>query len=141
MSVEFCDTNVLVYAYDETAGRKRERAVELLGSLWSSGQGVISTQVLQELFVALSHKIPHPLARSDARAIVADMMTWRVVEPNSRDVLAAIDGATRWHVSFWDAMILTTANRAGARIVWSEDLNDGQTYDAATVRNPFSTTG
>jgi predicted nucleic acid-binding protein len=141
MSAEFCDTNVLVYAYDETAGRKREQALELLDRLWSSGEGVISIQVLQEFFVALTRKIPRTLDALTARAIVADMLTWRVVEPGSQDVLAAIDGVARWQVSLWDAMILTAANRAGARTVWSEDLNDGQTYDGATIRNPFSTTG
>jgi predicted nucleic acid-binding protein len=141
MSAEFCDTNVLVYAYDETAGQKRTQASSVLDRLWKSGDGVISVQVLQELFVALTRKIPQPVSTPDARTIVADMATWRVVEPGPRDVLDAIDGATRWQVSFWDAMILTVAIRAGAGVVWSEDLNDGQTYDGAIVRNPFSPPG
>jgi len=137
MSAEFCDTNLFVYAYDATAGRKREQATALLARLWDSGAGVVSVQVLQELFVALTRKIPQPLPPVEAGAIVSDMTTWRIVEPGSRDVLAAIDGAVRWQVSFWDAMILTTAIRAGAGTVWSEDLNDGQTYDGMIVRNPF----
>jgi predicted nucleic acid-binding protein len=137
MSAEFCDTNVLVYAYDETAGRKRKQAAELLSGLWSSADGVISVQVLQELFVVLTRKIPRPLDVADARAIVADMTTWRTIQPDSGDVLAAIDGVTRWRVSFWDAMILVAAGRAGASTVWSEDLSDGQTYDGVMVRNPF----
>jgi len=141
MSAEFCDTNLFVYAYDVTAGPKREQASVLLARLWDSGDGVVSMQVLQELFVALTRKIPEPLPLPEARAIVSDMSTWRVVEPVSRDILTAIDGAARWRVSFWDAMILTTALRAGARTVWSEDLNDGQSYDGAIVRNPFSPLG
>lgn len=52
-------------------------------------------------------------------------------------MLDAIDGIERWQVSFWDAMILTTAILAGARTIWSEELNDGQAYDGAMVRNPF----
>jgi predicted nucleic acid-binding protein len=138
MSAEFCDTNVFVYAYDETAGQKRTQARSVLDRLWKSGDGVISVQVLQELFMALTRKIPQPVAMSDARTILADVTTWRVVEPGARDVLDAIDGATRWQVSFWDAMILTAAIRAGAGVVWSEDLNDGQTYDGTIVRSPFS---
>lgn len=138
MSGEFCDTNVLVYAYDATAGSKREEAGVLLARLWGSGSGVVSLQVLQELFVALTRKIPQPLPALDARSIVADMTAWRVVEPRSQDILAAIDSAARWRISFWDAMILTAASRAGAQTVWSEDLNAGQAYDSVTVRNPFS---
>jgi predicted nucleic acid-binding protein len=138
MSVEFCDTNLFVYAYDVTAGAKRDRASALLSRLWESGTGVISVQVLQELFVALTRRIPQSLRAEDARSIVSDVATWRVIEPGHRDVLAAIDGATRWRISFWDAMILTAALRAGAGTVWSEDLNDGQQYDGTVVRNPFS---
>src|SRR5690348_81877 len=137
MSGEFCDTNVLVYAYDSTAGAKRDRAVELLSRLWTSGTGVISVQVLQELFVALTRKVQYPLSVTDAREVISDMTAWRVVRPSSEDVLSAIDGVTRWQVSFWDAMMLTMAIRAGAETVWSEDLNDGQRYDGAIMRNPF----
>jgi predicted nucleic acid-binding protein len=138
MSAEFCDTNLFVYAYDVTAGARRRHAQGILARLWDSADGVISVQVLQELFVALTRKIPQPLPGHEARAIVSDLTTWRVVEPSARDVLTAIDGAARWQLSFWDAMILTAANRAGATTVWSEDLNDGQRFDGVVVRNPFS---
>jgi predicted nucleic acid-binding protein len=138
MSAEFCDTNLIVYAYDRTAGPKHDQARDLLHRLWESGDGVISVQVLQELFVALTRRIPQPLSTHDARAVVSDMGTWRVMAPGHQDVLDAIDGASRWQVSFWDAMILTTALRAEAGTVWSEDLNDGQAYDGAVVHNPFA---
>ncbi len=42
----FVDTNVLVYAHDATAGRKRDRAREVIIELWNHETGVISTQVL-----------------------------------------------------------------------------------------------
>ncbi|HYY89527.1 MAG TPA: PIN domain-containing protein [Chloroflexota bacterium] len=139
MSVEFCDTNVLVYAYDTTAGAKREPARALLERLWLEGAGALSVQVLQELFVTLTRKIARPLEPLAARSIVADLATWQVVEPAAPDVLAAIDGADRWRVSFWDAMIVTTALHVGAAVMWSEDLTDGQTFDGVTVRDPFRT--
>ena len=66
MSVEFCDTNIIVYAYDATAGVKRERAALLLERLWKEGAGALSVQVLQELFVTLTRKIPLPLATPEA---------------------------------------------------------------------------
>jgi len=137
MKGEFCDTNVLVYAYDTTAGAKREQARRLLERLWETGAGVVSVQVLQELFVTLTRKLPQPLPIHEARAVVADMATWEVIAPDAADVLEAIDGTGRWQVAFWDAMILLAAKRAGATVIWSEDLNDGQAYDDITVRNPF----
>ncbi len=138
MSAEFCDTNVLVYAYDASAGDKHQRAKRLLQQLWESGNGVISIQVLQELFVALTRKVAHPLSIHDARGIMADIATWHVVEPTRGDVLEAIDATARWQVSFWDAMVLTAARKARAPTLWSEDLSDGQSYDGTTVHNPFA---
>jgi predicted nucleic acid-binding protein len=137
MSVEFCDTNVILYAYDTTAGPKRERARTLLHRLWDSGEGAVSIQVLQELFVNLTKKVTPALAIAEARTIVADMATWQVVAPTAADVISAIDGCARWQISFWDAMVLTSAHSAGATLVWSEDLNDGQEFDGLVVRNPF----
>jgi predicted nucleic acid-binding protein len=137
MSVEFCDTNIFVYAYDLSAGSKRTRARGLLQTLWASGDGTLSVQVLQELFVTLMRKISPPLSTADARTIVSDLARWRVVEPTRRDVLEAIDAALRWQLSFWDAMIVVAAQRAGAAVIWSEDLNDGQDFGGTVVRNPF----
>lgn len=61
MSVEFVDTNVLVYAYDSTTPDKHARASELLTRLWNDAGGVISVQVLQELYWTITRKVPKPL--------------------------------------------------------------------------------
>jgi len=140
MSVEFCDTNVVVYAYDTSAGAKHDQARRLLERLWLEGVGAVSVQVLQELFVTLTRKIPQPLSPYNARAIIADLATWPVVTPTSSEVLAAIDATVNWKLSFWDAMILVAAQRCGAAVVWSEDLNAGQMFDTMTLRNPFADT-
>jgi predicted nucleic acid-binding protein len=137
MSAEFCDTNILVYAYDTSAGAKRDRALALVERLWREDSGVLSIQVLQELFVTLTRKVAARIDTRTARRIVADLASWRVIEPHAVDVLAAIDATERWQISFWDAMIITAAERAGARVLWSEDLSHGQSYDGVTVRNPL----
>ncbi len=56
------DTNVFVYAYDQSAGTKHDVARDLIVELWGSRAGCLSVQVLQELFVALTRKIPRPLS-------------------------------------------------------------------------------
>lgn len=134
---EFCDTNVLAYASD-VHSPKRDTARELVRRLTNDRRGVASIQVLQELFVTLTRKHATPLPQNDARAIIAQLaLAWHIFEPTTADVLRAIDNASAWQVSFWDAMLLTAANQVGTSLLWSEDLNDGQTYGAATVRNPF----
>ena len=113
MSAEFCDTNIIVYAYDSTAGGKHDHAQALLERLWLEGVGALSVQVLQELFVTLTRKVVRPVDHAEARAIVADLATWTLIQPTASDVLDAIDATIRWKLSFWDAMVLIAAQRAG----------------------------
>jgi predicted nucleic acid-binding protein len=134
MPAEFCDTNVLVYAYDRSEPGKQQRAQEVVSRLWEDRSGVISVQVLQELFVVLSRRV----APQQSRAVVADYADgWQVVEPGHQDVMAAIDHALEWQLSFWDAMLLTSAAKAGAEIMWSEDLQHARRYGSVRVLNPF----
>jgi len=53
------------------------------------------------------------------------------------DINRAIDGSVVWQVSFWDALILTSARKAHCAVLYSEDLSDGQAYDTVRVINPF----
>ncbi len=137
MSVEFVDTNVLVYAFDVSAGEKRIRAQAMVHRLLNSGEGRLSTQVLQELYVNLMRKLPVPLPQFEAQQIIHDLTSWQVVEPKVADVLTAIRLSIRSKISFWDALVLVAAQKANATILWSEDLNHGQDYDGVIVQNPF----
>jgi predicted nucleic acid-binding protein len=138
MSVEFCDTNVFVYAHDLGAGEKRTRAVRLIEGMWERGNGAVCVQVLQELYVTLTRTLAPPVQPAEARAIVADLASWTVFAPDGPAALAAIDASARWQLSFWDAMVITAAQQAGAETLWSEDLGQGQRFGGLTVRNPFA---
>jgi predicted nucleic acid-binding protein len=134
----FVDTNVLVYAHDETAGPKRSTAGALVGRLWESGHGCVSIQVLQELFVTLTGKLPRSLDADAATNAVEDFARWTVHAPGTEDVLAAIRLHERHHISFWDAMIIRSAGQLGCDVLYTEDLNAGQQYDGVKVVNPFA---
>ena len=79
----FVDTNILLYAHDRSAGVKHERARQLLERLWTSGEGVLSTQVLQELCINLRRKIARPLPVEEIRQIIQDYLSWEVVDQYS----------------------------------------------------------
>jgi predicted nucleic acid-binding protein len=138
---QFVDANVVVYAHDETAGAKRERARTLLEELWSGRAGSLSVQVLQEVYVTLTAKVPKPLEASTAATIVSDLSRWHVHVPGPDDVAGAIALHRRHRIGFWDAMIVWSAQREGCTILWSEDLSHGQLYDGVRVRNPFRNGG
>ena len=133
----FVDTNILVYAHDRLAGVKHQRAQMLLEQLWDSGQGVLSTQVLQELCINLRRKISHPLPVDEVRLLIRDYATWEVVTNTPESVLQALDIELRYKTSFWDALILQAAESSGASILYSEDLATGQRYRAVRVINPL----
>ena len=135
---EFIDSNMLVYGHSPASGEKRQRASNLLDRLWESEGGCLSIQVLQETFVTLTRKVPRPLPVAEAARIVEEYGRWTVHSPLASDVLRAIELATALRISFWDAMILQSARRTGCRILWTEDLSHGQTYEGVTVRNPFA---
>jgi predicted nucleic acid-binding protein len=135
----FVDTNILVYAHDRSVGVKHQRARSLLERLWDSGQGVLSTQVLQELCINLRRKISHPLPVEEVRLLIRDYTTWQVVINTPASVLQALDIEVRYRTSFWDALILQAAESSGASILYSEDLAIGQRYRAIRVVNPLIT--
>ena len=133
----FVDTNILVYAHDRSAGVKHQRAQKLLEQLWDSGQGVLSTQVLQELCINLRRKVRDPLPIEEVRLLIRDYATWEVVTNTPESVLQALDIEMRYMTSFWDALILQAAESSGASILYSEDLATGQHYGAIQVVNPL----
>ena len=134
---QFVDSNILVYAYDLAQGEKHDQAKALLLSLWESGLGCVSIQVLQEFFVNVTRKSDFPLAPEQAAQVIRDFSDWIVHRPGVKDILSAIELHQRCQISFWDAMILQSAQQSNCSILWSEDLANGQSYGEVKVVSPF----
>ena len=133
----FLDANILVYAYDVSAGKKYEIAANIISDLWDSGQGIISTQVLQEFFVSITQKIPKPVELDAAKDIISDFLKWKLVVNDGDSIVEAITLQKKYRYSFWDSLIIQAAIRGGAEILFTEDLNHGQVIEGITIENPF----
>jgi len=133
----FVDTNILVYAHDRTGGIKHERARKLLERLWVSGQGVLSTQVLQELCINLRRRVSPPLPIDEVRELIQDYFSWHIVVNGTESVIRALEIEARYKTSFWDALILQAAEDCGAAVVYSEDLATRQKCGSIEVVNPL----
>ncbi|HEX3069466.1 MAG TPA: PIN domain-containing protein [Thermoanaerobaculia bacterium] len=136
----FVDTNILIYAHDAAAGVKHKRAKALVEELWRNRSGVVSTQILQELVVNLRRKAAPPLDAKATLDIVTDYLSWQVVVNGGDSILAALELEQRYQISFWDALVIQAAHASGARILYSEDLSDGQMYGSVRVVNPLRST-
>jgi predicted nucleic acid-binding protein len=134
----FVDASVLVYAFDKSSSDKKRIAQKLISRLMEQDSLRVSTQVLQELFVTLTRKVSRPCSRAEALAILDDLTAWPVTAVDYPVIRAAADLAEQVKLSFWDALAVTTAARAGAAVLHTEDLNDGQEILGVRVSNPFA---
>lgn len=132
----FFDTNVLVYTDDADSPAKRERALTLLAEHRGKRTGVLSTQVLQEYFVASTRKLR--VDASIARRKVELFGRLELVPIGADDILGAIDLHRLHQLSFWDALVVRAALASGCTQVFSEDLQAGWRLDGLTVVNPFA---
>ena len=130
------DTNILAYAEGVNGEDMRRAALDLLRRLPPTA-AIIPVQVLGELFNVLVRK--GGLPRDKARAAILD---WRdsfpLIETSAAIVFAAADLATNHRLSIWDAVILAAAAAGGCRLLLSQDLQDGFTWNGVTVTDPFS---
>jgi len=137
MSRIFLDTNFLIYASDDDAPAKRDRAKMLWRKLLSDPDSpVISTQVLQEYYNVLTAKLKVSPANAEIKLELLASVETEIVTPS------IIRTATKLHasasISFWDALIIAAAKAANCDELWTEDLQDGRSFGALVVRNPFA---
>ena len=132
----FLDTNIFVYAQDAGSPDKRHKSREIIARLADSGDGVISTQVMQEFFVAATRKLGvEPLA---AKGVLKTLSVFDVVQVSAALIHEAIDCSILNQLSFWDSLILAAAASAGCSTVFSEDFAAGQIFLGVRVQNPLA---
>ena len=131
----FLDTNILVYAVDQDDAARREASRKAIASVVADGSGVISTQVMQEFYVAATRKLGMPPLA--AKTVLNTFAVFEIVQVSPDLIQAAIDCSVLNTLSFWDALIVTAAASAGCARVYSEDLNTGQTVLGVVIENPL----
>ena len=133
----FLDTNVFVYMFDETDDPKRTSAENLVQQALVEREGCISYQVVQETVNVLSGKMnasPHQVRRILDHVLLP---LWRV-NPSERLYHRSLDLQSRYHYGFYDSLIVAAALESGCKILYTEDLHQGQQIDDLTIRNPFN---
>ena len=136
MSKVFLDTNILLYSYDNTDKKKREKCRTLLRETEQRGQGVISTQILQEFYSIATRKFRmEPLF---AKEVLASFERFETVVIYPSLIYSAADCQVLSRVSFWDALVVVAAESARCDTLWTEDLNHGQTIRGVKIENPLA---
>ena len=130
------DTNILVYAEGLNGDTKKQSTLDLVQKL-PQDLIVLPVQTLGELFNVLVRKAGQ--APADARlAILYWRDSYTLVETTARVMIAATDLAAQHQLGIWDSVILAAAADAGCRLLLSEDMQDGFTWNGVTIANPFA---
>jgi len=137
VSRAFFDTNVLLYLFDNSVPAKKARAQEVFYDEVEAGRAVLSTQILQEFYVNATRKLAEPLSAEAAEEQVRDFARLPLVRTDEVMILAAIERHRSMSFSFWDALVVEAALRAGTDRLLTEDLQHGQEIEDLTVENPF----
>ncbi len=131
----FFDTNILVYAFDKNAGSRHQQAKALLEPfLTQYKSAIISAQVLHELSYRLYR---WGLSDAEVSTAVAPLKYWKIIPNDSSIFEKGLYLKKRYQTSFWDSLILAAAIHSNSEELWSEDFNNGQSYESITIVNPF----
>ena len=136
MSVEaFFDTGILVYAVSsaDEEQAKRKMSEQLINNV----EFGVSGQVLAEFYTTVTRDIERPISHADAVSWIADLSELEVVELDSDLVLAGAELSAKYETSYWDGTIIAAAQRAGAKTLYTEDLNHQQVFDDVIAINPY----
>ena len=135
MSKVFLDTNILIYTVDKADPIKYQTTQALLRSLKQEGQGVLSTQILQEFYtVCVSRLGRDPVS---VKNLLHLLRSYEVVVVDSPMIEDAVDCSILNRLSFWDALVIVAAEKAHCEKLLTEDLNHGQIIRGVRVENPF----
>jgi len=132
----FFDTNVLVYLVDGSEPEKQRIARGLVEEHLAEGDGMISVQVLRE-FYWVAGRLDRPLSEERARRAADGFAEFASVSEDADMVLRAVRRHQEMSLSFWDALIVEAALKAGADRLFTEDMQHGQVIEGMRVENPF----
>lgn len=133
---EFLDSNVFVYAHNDSDFRKQRIAQGLLTRA-VQGEFVASTQTLAEFAATLLRKSSPPFTPDEVVAILDLLAPIKLIVPDHGLIRRAVQANRQYGIHFYDGMIVAAAERGGCTRIWSEDLNSGQKYFGISVENPF----
>ena len=138
MSVNFIDSNVFIYLFDEYDDDKRQAAKSLIHKSLAERSAQISFQVVQETLNIITRKLPVPVTHQDALHFLDQMLLpfWKI-NPSRALYQRGLNLQERYPFSFYDSLIVAAALEAGCKTLYSEDLQHGQQIEGLIIKNPF----
>jgi predicted nucleic acid-binding protein len=137
MTAVFVDTNVLLYAVDDTDLDKQRRCRDWLTVCWQRRCGRMSTQVLNEFYANARRRFASAISAGDARAEVRRYQRWKPWVIDHATIETAWAAESRYQLNYWDALMIAAAQHMGCTLLLTEDLQHDQAIDKLRIVNPF----
>ena len=135
----FLDTNIFVYSFDARSPAKRGRALELIRQALLSGEGITSTQVVQEFLNVATRKFAVPMRAEEAGEYLRRVLNPLCqVYPDLSLYETSLEIQAETGYTFCDSLILAASIGSGCEVLYSEDLQAGQVVRGVRIVNPFA---
>lgn len=137
----FFDTNILVYSYDASEVKKQKICAPLVEKVFDGSLiGVVSNQVLGELFKALTENIEMPISLENAELVVKDIIQsdrWIKINYDTETIKKAIVMLKISKAPFWDSLIAETMKENGINKIYTENDEDFKKIPGIKIINPL----
>lgn len=133
------DTNILVYSVHRSASEKHHSAIQIIERA-ADRDCWLTLQAISEFFFASTRK--NIVARDRAATLAQQWLTiFPCISATPATVRAALTESLAGRLSYWDALLVSTAASAGCTVILSEDMQDGATIAGVEIHNPFAADG
>ena len=137
----FIDTNILIHAHNESEKEKESRAREIIKSIFEGKQKAhLSNQILGELFLGITKRIPEPIPKQEARDIVESIIrsqNWIKLNYTEKQISLAMKLNIKYNLHFWDALIAATMLQNNIYTIYTENDKDFKKIPGLKVINPL----
>jgi predicted nucleic acid-binding protein len=134
----FLDTNIFAYAFDVKATAKAKRASQLIRQAADTGQGIISYQVVQEFFNIALRRFSQPMSVAEAEQyLITVFRPLLAIHSSPALYVEALRMSEKYHLSWYDSLIVAAAAQGDCRVLYTEDLQHGQKIEDLRIENPF----
>ncbi|HUA93323.1 MAG TPA: PIN domain-containing protein [Terracidiphilus sp.] len=134
----FLDTNIFVYSFDRSASAKAKKAEQLIRKALTTKKGIVSYQVVQEFFNVALKRFSHPMHLADAEQYLTTVIRPLLGVHSSPALYGeALRMQSTRKLSWYDALIVSSAIQANCDVIYTEDLQNEQKFGTLQVKNPF----
>jgi predicted nucleic acid-binding protein len=138
MSVNFLDSNIILYSIDKSSEAKQRTARRLVADALENKASLISFQVVQETLNIAQRKFEVPITYEDTQNLLRTVLIplMRVL-PSESLYSEALRIKDRYQFSFYDSLIVSAALSQKCTQLYTEGMQNGQVIEGLTIVNPF----